>query len=312
MGDFDSIYLVPKEISKIRSRNDVDLRSDFLNLYPIISSPMRGVSGHQLVIEMGRNNCLGILHRFASIKDRKDNIRKVSKANVPFGVAIGVDDFDKLEVADYAVSFGAKLLCLDLANGYLPQIAECGKKLRNAYGDRVKLMTGNIITRLGAQYVKDSGFDFVRVSIGSGGVCTTRQVTGVSRNPLAALNDCKDVDINLVIDGGIREPGDISKSFAVGANFAMLGSVLAYAKEAEDKNGHLFGMASLTSHLLNNKEIKSIEGRDMKIDKKLKKPLKEILDQFLWGIRSSCTYLNALSYKDIPYKCEIKRVDEEF
>jgi IMP dehydrogenase/GMP reductase len=312
MSDYDSIYLVPKEISTIRSRNDVDLHSDFMGLFPIISSPMRGISGWELVSEMGRNNTLGILHRFSVWIDRKRDIREVFKASVSFGVAIGTKNFDESElpIAEYAVDHGAVLLCVDVANGYLPQIAECGKKLKNKFGNNVKLMTGNVINKLGAEYVKDSGFDFVRVSIGSGGVCTTRQVTGISRNPLVALNDCKGVDINLVIDGGIKQPGDIVKSFAVGSNFAMLGSVLAYANEAEDKTGKLYGMASMSNHELNSYEIKSIEGKDTQINIEDKKPLKEILDQFLWGIKSACTYLNCSSYKQIYYKANILDVNE--
>ena len=313
MGDYDNIYLIPTEISTIRSRSDVDLHSDFLNLYPLMSSPMRGISGWELVSEMGRNNCLGILHRHCVYIDRKKDIREVFKASVPFGVAIGTKNFDdsELPLAEYAVDHGAVLICVDIANAYLPQIAECGKKLKNKFGNNIKLMTGNIVNKIGAEYVKTSGFDFVRVSIGSGGVCTTRQVTGVSRNALIAVNDCKGVEINLVIDGGIKQPGDIVKSFALGSDFAMLGSVLAYANEAENKDGKLFGMASLENHELNMYEIKSIEGRDTKIDTKEKKPLEEIINQFLWEIKSACTYLNCKSYKDIFYKAGIVEVNEK-
>jgi IMP dehydrogenase/GMP reductase len=313
LSDFDQVYVVPKGISTIRSRGDVDLTSDFLNLYPLFSSPMKGVSGSALVIAMGKNNCFGILHRFDSWVKRIDNIDAVHASGVPYGIAIGVNDYpNESYIAKYAVEHGASLICLDLANAYLPQIAEIGQRLRNKFGKSVALMTGNIITKEGAEYVKNSGFDFVRCSIGSGGVCTTRDATGIGRNALAVLNECSSVDITLVMDGGIKVPGDSVKSFSCGADFVMLGSVLAQSFEAEDPNGKLYGMASLENHLLNNKEIKSIEGKDKQIDMSQKKPLKEILDQFLWGIRSACTYLNAKSYKEIPDKCYIVPVNEKF
>ena len=313
MSDYDSFYLIPKGISTIRSRNDVDLRSDLYGLYPIFSSPMAGISSPELVIEMAKNNCLGILQRFDSKEKRLQDIETVSSSKLPFGVAVGVNNWEEeLDIAEYAQNNGAIMIVTDIANGYIPQVKEMGERLRNRLGKEIKLMTGNIVTREGAIYAKQSGFDFVRCSIGSGTVCTTRIVTGVGRNALAVLNDCSDININLVVDGGIKNPGYIVKSFYCGADFAMLGSVLGLANEAGDLDGKLYGMASRRNHENNGKEIKSIEGRDLQLDISQKKPLKEILDQFLWGIRSACSYLNAKSYKDIPNNAYIIPVVEEF
>lgn len=313
MSDYDVIYLAPKTISSIRSRKDVDLKSGLFDLYPLISSPMKGISGVNLVVEMGKNNCLGILHRFDNMETRKNNVDKISSSGVKYGVAIGVNNWDQeLDFAEYSVEHKCDVVCLDISNGYIPQVKEMGQKLRNRLGDKIKLMTGNVINEVGAQYAKDSGFDLVRCSIGSGNVCTTRLETGIGRNALVVLDDCFNVDIGLVIDGGIKNPGDVVKSFAVGADFAMLGSVLAYANEAEDPNGKIWGMASLKNHIENGKEIKSIEGREIQLDLSKKVPLKEILDRFTWGIRSACTYLNCSSYKDLPYNSEIVSVNENF
>jgi hypothetical protein len=88
----------------------------------------------------------------------------------------------------------------------------------------------------------------------------------------------------------------------------MLGSVLAYANESEN-NGTIMGMASKLNHLESNKEIKSIEGKEQNIDVNKKVPLKEILDQFLWSIKSSCTYLGAKSYTEIKDKCDAEYTD---
>lgn len=310
MSDYDKVLLVPTMVSTLKHRGDVDLHSDFLGLFPLISSPMKGISGWELVKEMGKNDCLGILHRFDTVTNRLDNIEKVSNANVPFGVAIGVENtMIELQIAKFAFYHGASLICVDVANGYLPQVAEMGKMLREEFENDIFLMAGNVINKVGSDYIKDAGYDFARIGIGSGNLCTTRQETGIGRNTLEALVDSSHTNIGLVVDGGIKFPGDVNKAFACGADFAMLGSVLAYAYEAENKDGLMYGMASKRNHLENDKEIKSIEGREIQIDIDQKKPLKEILDQFLWGIKSCCTYLNCSSYKEIPYKCEIIEVD---
>lgn len=312
MSDFDDYYLCPTQISQLRSRSEVDMHSNFMGLYPIISSPMKGVSGSKLVIEMGQNNCLGILHRFMPIEDRFKNIEIIAGAKVPYGVAIGVNDWEiELDIAEYAAEHGAVLITLDLANGYIPQIEEMGNRLRNRLGSKIKLMTGNVIDEIGADYLRNSYFDIARASIGSGNVCTTRQMTRVGRNALAVLKECSHIDIELCIDGGIRTPGDVAISFACGADYAMLGSVLAQSFEAESTEGKLYGMASFTNHVLNNKEIKSIEGRDEQVDVTKKKPLKEILDQFLWGIRSACTYLNCKSYQELSSKARLVPINEK-
>lgn len=310
MSDYDDVYLVPKGISDIKSRSDVDLKSDFLDLYPIISAPMAGISGKDLVIAMGQNNCLGILHRFSTFESRIDSIDAIQNTGVPFGIAIGMKDWHiESEIAQYAAERGANLICLDIANGYLPQIKSIGKELYDNFGDCVSLMCGNVITKEGAQYAKDSGFDFVRVGIGNGNLCSTRTITGVGRNQLCALQECVEVDINIVSDGGIDSSGKMAKSFCAGADFVMIGSALAMAIEAENK-GQIFGMASLKNHINNNKTIKSIEGIEKDIDNSKKMPLKDILDQFLWGLKSTCTYLNCKSYTDIFYNCRILPVNE--
>lgn len=311
MSDYDDVYLVPKGISSIRSRGDVDLKSDFLGLYPIMSSPMAGISGSSLVIAMGESNCLGILHRFDSFENRLKNIDIIESHDVSFGVAIGINNWEnEFEVARYASEHGACMICVDIANGYVPQIKEVGKELSFAFGDFISLMCGNVITREGAQYAQDSRFDFVRVGIGSGNLCSTRTITGVGRNQLCAISECSAVDINIVSDGGINSSGQIAKALAIGSDFVMIGSALAMSLEAEN-NGRIMGMASRSNHINNNKEIKSIEGIEKEIDNSQKMPLRDILDQFLWGLKSTCTYLNCESYKDIPNNCDILPVDEK-
>jgi len=302
-SDYDEYYLEPT-VSQTSSRSLVNMKSH-LGFYPFISSPMKGVSGSKLVIEMGRNNCLGILHRFANPKERVEMIMDVSRANIPFGVAIGINDFEyELEIADFAVKKGAILICLDVANGYIPQHEDRCKRLKNALPE-VFFMSGNVVNREGSEYLEHCGFDFVRVGIGGGSNCSTRTITGVGRNQLKAIEDCSKSNVMVVSDGGITQVGNAVKSFAFGADFCMMGSALAWSLEAEN-DGELYGMASLKNHVATDKTIKSIEGFTTEIDNSKKLPLKEIIDQFIWGTRSACTYLNCSDYRELINVKKIK------
>lgn len=307
-----NVYLVPSGISKVDSRDDVDLTSPFWGLYPIMLSPMKGISGIDIVIEMGRNNCFGILHKFGTPEERIFNIRKVEESGVLFGVAIGAgeEDFDvELDIATCAYERGAKLICVDLANGYLSRLERIGSRLRARFGDDIALMCGNVITGEGSDFLKRAGFDFIRVGIGGSKVCTTRIVTGVGRNNLSAIHDCSGTDAFIVADGGIDEPGKAVKSFAYGADFVMMGSTLAYANESESQDT-IYGMASERLQREEGKLMKSVEGIEIKLDISQKKPLKEILDYFLGGIRSACSILGCDSYEDLHWKAQVLEHDQ--
>jgi len=314
MSDYNDIYLLPRDgMSRISSRSQVTLKGKD-GMYPFISSPMKGISGAKLVIEMGKNNCWGILHRFSSYAYRVLQIAEISKTNVPFGVAIGMaeteEDFKyELDIAKCAVKAGAQIICLDVANGYLPQFYDRGRRLRNLF-PYIRLMSGNVITVEGSDYLNECGFDMIRVGIGGGSNCATRMVTGVGRNQLPALKECSRTGAMIVSDGGITVPANAVKSFVFGADYCMMGTALANSIEAEN-DGFLYGMASKENHILNDKTIKSIEGFTTEIDNSKKLPLKEILNQFIWGVRSACTYLDCHSIQELSYKPRIVSVNEQ-
>lgn len=308
MSDFDGVYLVPRDgVSSLSSRSDVNLMTKD-GIFPIISSPMAGVSGKELVIEMGRNNYLGLYHRFHSLDRRLADIADISKSGVRFGVAIGIEDTEKeLFVAIEAVhKYQASMICVDIANGYLEKLMKYGSILRNMF-PHLDLMAGNVVTLQGGLHLNKAGFNFVRVGIGGGSHCLTRNITGVGRNQLQAINHTSGTGrFSVVADGGIRNSGDAMKCFAAGADFVMLGGMLAYAHEA-DNDGLLYGMASARNHELRDKKVKSVEGRESSIDNDEKKPLKDILENFMWGIKSGCTYLNAASHLEVRDKCVIEK-----
>jgi NAD(P)H-dependent flavin oxidoreductase YrpB (nitropropane dioxygenase family) len=118
--DYDNVLVIPKYgKSYLESRKQPILISNFDGYYPIISSPMKWLGNPKFVIEMARNNCLGILQRFDTEGNRKKAILDVATCTKDFGVAIGIENFDKeLEIAHYASRLMAKIIVVDIANGY--------------------------------------------------------------------------------------------------------------------------------------------------------------------------------------------------
>lgn len=307
-NDYELFHVVPKvEFSRVNSRSDVSTANPyFFGMNPIISAPMKGISGENLVIEMGKNNCLGILHRFDSKEKRKEMIVNIGRSDVRFGVAVGLNNWDEeFEIADFAVKNGSKVICLDIANGYLSKIEQPVKMLRQSFPE-IFIMVGNTVTYANALVLENYGADMVRVGIGGGSLCSTRKATSIGRNTLIALKEMANLDAFKIADGGISEPGYAVKSFVAGADFVMLGKSLAQSEEA-DHDGKIYGMASLKNHQLNNKEVKSIEGYEENVTGE-RKPLKEILDEFLWGIKSACTYCGCDTYLDLQNKAYLEDI----
>lgn len=311
-SDYDKVHVVPlpsKGHSEIAHRGETQLSSPFHGLYPIISSPMKGISGINLVREMYKNECIGVLHRFDTPENRSSWYHQLGKENVKYGVAIGINDWEtEFDLATCAYEHNTTMILVDCANGYLPQLKEIGRKLYNRFSD-INLVAGNVVTYDGAQYLRDCGFDTVRVGIGSGQQCSTRKMTGIGRNQLTAIEECAGVNVHVISDGGINEPHKAVKSFVAGADYVMLGSILGRSVEAENEDGVVYGMASRRNHLENGKKIKSIEGIETRFDPNEKIPLSEILNDFIWGLRSAMTYCGALYYQELKSKAKLEPIE---
>jgi IMP dehydrogenase len=311
--DFDDVLLEPN-VSNCTSRDLVDLGMEtkhFTLKVPIISSPMVGVSNVPLIVELGKLGGIGILPRFADMEVREKQIRELESSKQLFGVAVGVRpeiQLTELGLIGYALGCGARLICIDTANGYLRNVRDFARKLRYIFGTDFALMAGNVVTCVGARELQSSGVDFIRVGIGSGSVCTTRNITGVGSGQLTALQRCSYINdtfvpgfrnVNIVSDGGIRNSGDAMKAFAFGADFIMLGKLLAQTIESGNE-GTLYGMASETNQVNNGHKIKSVEGMNVPIEEKIL--LRDFIERFVYGIKSGCTYLGIEKLYDIRYK----------
>jgi IMP dehydrogenase len=310
--DFDDVLLEPR-ISNCVSRDLIDVSvktKNFDLMIPIISSPMVGVSSVRLIKELGRLGGIGILPRLSDMETRKKQILELYESDRMFGVAVGVRpeiQEEEYKLIEFAVDHGAKLICIDTANGYLKSVTDFAHKINKYLIARYtfSLMSGNVVTGIGVRNLMAENVDFVRVGIGSGSVCTTRNVTGVGSAQLTALQNCSYLSsvympdfkkITITADGGIRNSGDALKALTFGADVIMLGKLLAQTEEAEN-DGHLYGAASEVHQNNNGYKVKSVEGMNINLEEKI--PLEKFIERFVYGIKSGCTYLGIKKLSDI-------------
>lgn len=302
--EFDDILLVPK-LSKVISREDVDLSiklSDYLTLQiPVIASPMKGIVGTELIIKIAELGGIGILHRFhKSFTEFDLDLTELYRTGKVFGVAVGLGG--EMYYKD-ALEYDSSIICIDVANGYLKSVLEFVTEVSNyisKYNYKCMIMAGNVVTSDGARNLSNCGADLIRVGIGNGGLCTTRNVTGVGRPQVDALVECKGKSAGwnwlTISDGGIKESGDAVKALAIGADLVMLGSLLGQTYESSN-SGKIYGMASRRLQEEYYHTTKSIEGIEKVVNKKMS--LEDFILEFTYGIKSACTYLDSRHLTDL-------------
>lgn len=223
---FDDVLLVPA-YNHYESRRAVDTsvtdRTGKLRLdLPLISSNMDTITEHQMAQFMTKNGGIGVLHRFMSIERNVEEFRKSPPRTF---VSVGTGD-EELKRAEALRAAGAEYFCVDVAHAHAHYVGRVLKKVRDMLPGAC-LMAGNVATYAGADYLASCGADMIKVGIGAGSVCTTRIKTGFGVPMLTAIQECTRVDRSVVADGGIRTPGDIVKALAFGADFVMIGGMLA-------------------------------------------------------------------------------------
>jgi len=209
-------------------------------------------------------------------------------------------------------------VCIDVANGYTQAFVNFVRHFRDRY-PYVVLMAGNVVTPEMTEELIIGGVDIVKVGIGPGSVCTTRKKTGVGYPQLSAVIECADAAHGLrghiIADGGCSVPGDVVKAFAAGADFVMLGGMLAGHKEggASALGGNKFyGMSSDTAMDLHNGGVanyRASEGKTVEIP--YRGEVSRTLQDILGGLRSACTYVGASELKELSKRTTFVRVTQQ-
>ena len=300
---FEDVLLKPR-YSSIKSRSEINLSSAFNDRHalslPIIAAPMDTVSESNMAAAMDQCGGMAIIHRYNSIGEQCKHVEGLP-ADAMVGAAIGVSG-DYMERATELYRAGCRFLCIDIAHGHHVLMKDALTNLRQTFGSEVTIMAGNIATLQGYNDLADWGADAIRVGIGGGSICSTRIQTGHGMPTLQSVMECSASDRNatLVADGGIRTSGDIVKALAAGADFVMLGSLLAGTTEAPGRllkqgDGSMRkvyrGMASKEAQIDWRGHTASVEGVTSSVP--LKGPVAGILKDLERGIRSGLSYSGA-------------------
>merc|ERR1719240_885287 len=215
------------------------------------------------------------------------------------------------------------MICVDVANGYSEAFVESVRAIRKAHPSKV-IMAGNVVTGEMTEELILSGADIVKVGIGPGSVCTTRRQTGVGYPQLSAVIECAEAARGLhgllISDGGCTCPGDVCKAFGAGADFVMLGGMLAghdeSAGELVEDGGQYFknfyGMSSavaMQKHAGGVAEYRASEGKVVKVP--YRGPIDETIRDLLGGVRSACTYVAASQLAELSKRTTFVRVTQQ-
>ena len=329
--DFSDVLIKPKR-STLGSRKEVDLNRfyEFRNALdnasfmgvPIMASNMDGVGTFEMsdaLIEQKLFTCLVKTYSAKQIIEYFTTGNALAKRCF-VAMSIGIAEHD-LEKLDQVMTLNViKFLCIDVANGYSERFATTVEKIREKYPELI-IIAGNVVTGEMTEELILSGADIVKVGIGPGSVCTTRIKTGVGYPQLSAIIECADAAHGLgghiIADGGCSSSGDVAKAFGAGADFVMLGGMMAGHDEGGgeviDGNVQFYGMSSDTAntkHFGGLKEYRSSEGRTVKIP--YKGVIKDTVQDILGGIRSACTYAGARKLKDLSKCTTFVRVNNQY
>ena len=325
--DFSDVLIRPKR-STLESRNDINLEREFKFPHssqiwkgiPIIASNMDTVGTLDMYHSLKKYNMLTCFHKFLNINHYPDN----DDNNYIVSIGARDEDIEKLCNLYQRSPKKCNIVCIDIANGYIKKLVDSCQRVRKLIPHCI-LIAGNVVSReMVEELILNGGVDIVKVGIGSGSVCTTRLQTGVGMPQLSSIIECADAahgcNGHIISDGGITCPGDASKAFGAGADFVMLGSILAGHKESggeiieEDGETYkvFYGMSSDTAmnkHYGGVNKYRSSEGKTVKI--KFKGPVDKTINDLLGGIRSTCTYVNAKNLKDLSKCTTFLRVNNQ-
>ena len=357
--DYKDVLIRPKR-STLGSRKEVDLERGFTfrnykydNKHttdeyrhyrgtPIMAANMDGVGTFEMADKLAEGKIFTCLVKTYSVNEIVNYFDSdISERTEFVAMSIGITDRDHNKFRDVYEQTGNKLkyVCIDVANGYSERFATFVRGMRNNYPNIV-IIAGNVVTGEMTEELILAGADIIKVGIGPGSVCTTRIQTGVGYPQLSAVIECADAAHGLgghiIADGGCTCPGDVAKAFAGGADFVMLGGMLAghdqgggevitkkyitdelstgTTRKTEEKHFvQFYGMSSdaaNTKHFGGLKDYRSSEGREVLVP--YRGDVSATVQDLLGGIRSTCTYAGAQRLKHLMRCTTFVRCTQQF
>ena len=331
--DFKDVLFRPKR-STLSSRSGVDITRTFRLLhtgadwtgFPLIAANMDVTGTLGMARGLAKFGALTALHKHYPAKALADFFKEEGGQHAFLSIGTTTADFDKL--AAVAAKAAVKLICLDVANGYTEKFLDTVKRVRGAH-PKAGIMAGNVVTGDMTEALILAGADIVKIGIGPGSVCTTRKMTGVGYPQLSAIIECADAAHGLkglvCADGGCTVPGDVAKAFGAGADFVMLGGMLAGHDECEGEIRYethdgkpvpvgmtFYGMSSdvaMTKYSGGVAKYRASEGKVVEVP--YRGPVDNTMQEIMGGVRSMMTYIGAMKLKEVPKRTTFVRVSSQ-
>ncbi len=329
---FKDVMIRPKR-STLKSRAQVELEREFtfrnskqtFKGIPVMAANMDTVGTFEMARALSGKQLFTAIHKHYSIDQWKIFMNTAPQSIQDFiAVSTGTGKQDSQKLATLIESHpDLKFICIDVANGYSEHFVDFVKLTRRQYPDKV-IIAGNVVTGEMVEELLLAGADIIKVGIGPGSVCTTRVKTGVGYPQLSAIIECADAAHGLgghiISDGGCTTPGDVAKAFGAGADFVMLGGMLAGHNESGgeliERNGkkykQFYGMSSTTAmdkYVGGVADYRASEGKTVEVP--YKGNVEDTLHDILGGVRSTCTYVGAQRLKELTKRTTFIRVEEQ-
>jgi len=330
--DFKDVLIRPKR-STLSTRSNVDISREFhfrnakidYHGVPIIAANMDTTGTFEMARALDAFELSTALHKHYAVDELVAFFTTLQRKSAAFySLGIAPADEEKLGRAIEATGTGPeppiRYVCIDVANGYTEGFVRFVAKARERYPHLV-IMAGNVVTGEMTEELILDGADIVKVGIGPGSVCTTRKMTGVGYPQLSAIIECADAAHGLggliCADGGCTSAGDLAKAFGGGADFVMLGGMLAghdeCMGEVVDGDGgrkvRFYGMSSRTAmekYSGGVSDYRASEGKEVLLD--YRGPIEVTVREILGGVRSACTYVGARRLKELSKRTTFVRV----
>ena len=304
--------LIKPKRSTLESRKDANLHRNFKFRHsniqwsgvPIIAANMDHTGTYAMHVALYNYDMLTAICKFTKYVQVENAIQTI-------GLDTNLDE----------IAYDPMWICLDVANGYTERFMSFVEQMRKHEATKNSIIiAGNVCTPEATEQIILAGADIVKIGIGPGSVCTTRKMTGIGYPQLSATIECADAAHGLgghiITDGGCVVTGDIAKSFGAGADFVMLGGMLAGHDECDGQvmgNKMLFyGMSSDNAQMKYYGEKKShraSEGKAVEVPYRGK--VKDTVHDMLGGLRSAMTYAGAKCIKDLPKCTRFVRVNNQ-
>jgi IMP dehydrogenase/GMP reductase len=304
---YDDVLLVPKR-SPVDSRSEVDLSTELAEgvglSIPVLSAAMDTVTETEMALAVAEAGGLGVVHRFLTVDEQAAMVREVAAGGHRVAGAVGIAEA-YVDRAAALVDAGVDVLVVDVAHGHMDRALSATETLAERFPD-TPLCAGNVATRAGVADLATAGADCVKVGVGPGSHCTTREVTGFGVPQFTAIQRCAaaatDEGVTVIADGGIRSSGDAVKALLAGADAVMMGGYLAGCTESPgevlevdgDRYKRSRGMSTAAAaEDRDDKDVHVDADEGVEAVTPYSGPVADRLAEFTAGMRSGLSYAGA-------------------